>query len=551
MRRRALLGAFACCVALAFPAASLGARTHVGLEPGAEPAVVARAIERATGAPVERLASLRSLAVDADPSALRAVPGVAWVEAARERRLSFEPTDPLASRQWYAIANRSYDAWETLPPIAPVRVAVIDSGIDLMHPDLVRRVALAKSFVSGTAQDTRGHGTIVAGIIAAELDNSTGIAGLAPAAELLVAKVVGPGGTIAVEAEAKAIRWAVNNGARVINISLGGLRDPRRPSRDTYSRLEEEAIRYAVKHGAVVVAAVGNADQAPRSPWHFASYPAALPHVLGVSALTRSGGSPGFSNRDAVYNDVAAPGEDILSTFPRSITAARPGCQEQGYTPCASDEFRPPDGTSFAAPQATAVAANLLGVRPLLRPEQVTAIIERTAVDGTASSGCRSCALGRDSLTGWGALDATAAIGALDAVVSPRDAHEPNDNAGEDAYPLYFAPGEKARFVRASVDFWDDQDDVYAIYLRRGERLFTSLVPAVPSNVVLVLWRPGTAQVTGLAPPNRRVRISTRAGRRQRLAWTGVQEGWHYLQARLTAPSHPPVAYRLSIVRTR
>ncbi len=366
-----------------------------------------------------------------------------------------------------------------------------------------------------------------------------------------MAKVVTPGGTIAVEAEARAIRWAVDNGARVINVSLGGLRDPRNPGRDTYSRLEEEAVKYAVKRGAVVVAAVGNADQAPHSPWRFASYPAALPHVLGVSALTRSGGSPGFSNRDAVFNDVAAPGEDILSTFPRSITADRPGCQEQGYTPCASDEFRPPDGTSFAAPQATAVAANLLGVRPLLRAEQVTTIIERTAVDATAATGCRTCALGRDPLTGWGALDATGAIGALAGVVPPRDAHEPNENAGEDAYPLYFASGEKARFVRATVDFWDDQDDVYSVYLRRGERLFTSLVPAVPSNVVLALWRPGTSQVTGLAPPDRRVRVSTRSGRRQRLAWTAIQEGWHYLQARLTAPSHPPVAYRLSIVRTR
>ncbi|HKY26194.1 MAG TPA: hypothetical protein VJM07_13620, partial [Gaiella sp.] len=146
---------------------------------------------------------------------------------------------------------------------------------------------------------------------------------------------------------------------------------------------------------------------------------------------------------------------------------------------------------------------------------------------------------------------ATAAVGALAGALPPRDAHEPNDNAGEDAYPLYFASGEKARFVKASVDFWDDQDDVYGIYLRRGERLFTSLVPSAPSNVVLALWRPGTAQVTGLAPPNRRVRISNRAGRRQRLAWTAIQEGWHFLQARLTAPSHLSVPYRLSIVRTR
>jgi hypothetical protein len=552
VRRGALVGALVWCAVLASPAASLAARYHVGLAPGADAAVVATEVERATGRRPTSLAPLRALAVDVPTGAvLDDVPGVAWVERDRSRRLAFAPTDPLAPRQWYAAANRSYDAWETPPPLAPVRVAVIDSGVDLTHPDLQRRIAMARSFVGGTAQDTRGHGTIVAGIIAAELDNQTGIAGLAPAAELLVAKVVSPAGTIAVEAEARAIRWAVDNGARVVNISLGGLRDPRHPNRDTYSRLEEEAVRYAVKRGAVVVAAVGNADQAPRSPWRFASYPAALPHVVGVSALTRSGGSPGFSNRDAVFNDVAAPGEDIISTFPRSITADKPGCQEQGYTPCASDEFRPPDGTSFAAPQVTAVAANLLGARPLLRPEQVTEIIERTAVDASASTGCRTCPLGRDSLTGWGALDATSAIGALAGVVPARDAHEPNDNAADDAYRLYFPPGEKARFVKASVDFWDDQDDVYAIYLRRGERLYTSLVPAVPSNVVLALWRPGTDVVTGLAPPDRRIRVSNRAGRRERLAWTAIQEGWHYLQARLTAPSHLSVAYRLSIVRTR
>jgi hypothetical protein len=551
VRRGALVGALACCAVLGAPGVSQGARYHVGLAPGAEPATVAAAVERATGARPTSLAPLRALAAEASPSTLRGVEGVAWVERARSRRLSFAPTDPLAHRQWYAAANRSYDAWETPPPLAPVRVAVIDSGVDLGHPDLERRIAAAKSFVGGTAQDTRGHGTIVAGVIAAELDNATGIAGLAPAAELMVAKVVAPGGTIAVEAEAKAIRWAVDGGARVVNISLGGLRDPRNPNRDTFSRLEQEAIRYAVRRGVVVVAAVGNADQAPRSPWRFASYPAALPHVLGVSALTRSGASPDFSNRDAVFNDVAAPGEDILSTFPRSLTADRPACADQGYTPCGSDEFRPPDGTSFAAPQVSAVAANLLGVRPLLRPEQVTAIIERTALDANPATGCQICAVGRDRFSGWGALDATAAVGALDGGVPPRDAHEPNDDAGDDAYRLYFPPAGKSRSVRASVDFWDDQDDVYAVYLRRGERLFASLVPAMPSTVVLALWRPGTASVSDLARQGRRVRHSNRPGRRERLGWTAIQEGWHYFQVRLTEPSHPPVAYRLAVVRIR
>ena len=238
---------------------------------------MAAAVERATGRHVEVLDGLRALAVDAAPARVRAVSGVAWVEPEVTRRLAFAPSDPLATRQWYTTATHAYDAWENLPPLAPVRVAVVDSGIDLSHPDLVPRIAAAKSFVGGSAQDTRGHGTIVAGIIGAEVENATGIAGLAPGAELLVAKVVADNGTISVEAEAKAIHWAVDHGARVINISLGGLRDPSDPSRDTYSRLEQQAIAYAVRHGVVVVAAVGNADQAPQTPWRFASYPAALP----------------------------------------------------------------------------------------------------------------------------------------------------------------------------------------------------------------------------------------------------------------------------------
>jgi hypothetical protein len=551
VRSRALTGALAVAAALAFPGASLAARYTVGLRPGADPASVTAAVERATGERPASLKPLRALSAEGHPRELRAIPGVAWVERDRVRRVSFVPTDPLAPRQWYAAANRAYDAWESPPPLAPVRVAVIDSGIDLGHPDLEGRIAAAKSFVGGTAQDTRGHGTIVAGIIAAELDNATGIAGLAPSAELLVAKVVAPSGTISVQAESRAIRWAVDNGARVLNISLGGLRDPRNPGRDTYSRLEKEAIDYAVKHGAVIVAAVGNSDQAPHTPWRFASYPAALPHVLGVSALTRGGASPVFSNRDAVYNDVAAPGEDILSTFPRSLTAVRPACVDQGYTPCAGDEFRPPEGTSFSAPQATAVAANLLGARPLLRPEQVTAIIERTAFDATPQTGCGACAPGRDQYTGWGALDATGAIEALGGAIPARDAHEPNDDAGESAYRLYFPAGEKARFVKASVDFWDDQDDVYGVFLHRDEKLYVSLVPAVRADVALALWRPETVSIADLARQDLRVRLSNGPGRRERLAWTADEEGWHFLQARLTAPSGPPVAYRLSIVRTR
>ena len=155
---------------------------------------------------------------------------------------------------------------------------------------------------------------------------------MAPSAELLVAKVVNGDDLIDVEAEVKAIRWAVEKGARVINMSLGGFRDPRDPDRDAFSPLEAAAIGYAHGKGVVVVAAVGNSDEAPPTPWPFASYPAALPHVLGVSALARDGSVPAFSNRDKIYNDIAAPGQAILSTFPLALTAACEGVRRSRAT---------------------------------------------------------------------------------------------------------------------------------------------------------------------------------------------------------------------------
>ena len=218
------------CAALAFPAASLGARSHVGIEQGAGPAAVARAIERATGARVERLAPIPALTVDRRPRGAPSRSRGRCVEPRARAPLAFDADRP--ARLAPVVRDREpvpTTPGQTLPPLAPVRVAVIDSGSISGTPISRGASSLAKSFVSGTAQDTRGHGTIVAGIIAAELDNATGIAGLSPAAELLVAKVVAPDGTIPVEAEAKAIRWAVDSGARVINMSLGGVRDPSNP----------------------------------------------------------------------------------------------------------------------------------------------------------------------------------------------------------------------------------------------------------------------------------------------------------------------------------
>ena len=300
----------------------------------------------------------------------------------------FIPNDPLSPRQWYLTQDRAFDAFSALPVLKPiVKVAVIDSGVDAGHPELKGRIVAEKSFVGGTASDVQGHGTFVAGEIAAATDNGLGIAGLAPSARLIVAKVVRDDGTIPPRAEVRAIRWAVRVGARVINLSLGGMRDPLDPSVDEFSYAEQRAVEYAVAHGVLVVASVGNGNDAPATPWHYASYPAALPHVLGVGAYGRSGDVPSFSNRDDVYVDLAAPGQDMLSLFPRSLTARNPSCVEQGYSSCGPKEYRHADGTSFSSPQVAAAAALLIGLRPSLHADQVSALLEHTAADATPATG--------------------------------------------------------------------------------------------------------------------------------------------------------------------
>jgi hypothetical protein len=122
---------------------------------------------------------------------------------------AFTPTDPLAPRQWFLASDRAFDAWAEQPALQPIKVAVIDSGIDGGHPEFQGRIAGAKSFVGGSPlTDEQGHGTFIAGEIAAGLNNGQGIAGIAFTSQLLIAKVVRSDGSISLDAEAQGIRWA-------------------------------------------------------------------------------------------------------------------------------------------------------------------------------------------------------------------------------------------------------------------------------------------------------------------------------------------------------
>ena len=524
-------------------------RYAVGVESGASLVEVASSVERVTGAPSGRsLASLDTLLVETPaPETLRALPGVAYVERVDVgRRLAFAPNDPLAAKQWHLESVRAFDFWPELPTLAGPRVAIIDSGVDGTHPEFAGKIAAHRSFVGGSAlTDQQGHGTFIAGLVAAQTNNDVGVAGIAFPAQLLVAKVVRANRMVSLEAEAQAIRWAVDNGARVINLSIGGLRDPRDPTRDTYSQLEAAAIRYAYTRGVVVVAAVGNGDQAPTTPWPYASYPAALPHVIGVSALAKDGSVPNFSNRDPIYNDVAAPGHELVSTLPRQLTAQRPNCDEQGYSPCGSDEYRTAEGTSFAAPQVAAAAALVLSLRPFLQPDQVAFVLTRSADDVSPASGCQRCAAFRDIHSGWGRLDVGRALASLQGPIPGPDRFESNDDAGGQATPLRRA---RANFA-ATVDFWDDQVDVYKVYLRKRQRISITLNGPRAANADLVLWKPGTLRVEGLSLDLRRLAArSARRGSKERIVYRAPSAGWHYVQVKLTQPGSG--AYRLAFSKS-
>ncbi|MEI8104554.1 MAG: S8 family serine peptidase [Actinomycetes bacterium] len=454
---------------------------------------------------------------------------------------TFGNTEPLAAKQWYLEQDHAWESWAYPPQLPEVKVAVIDSGIDAHHPEFVGQIAAGHSFVPGVSWrvDTDGHGTFVAGLIAANPFNGVGIAGLGFNVKLLIAKVVDSSGAVlSLTAETDAIYWAVAQGARVINLSLGGLRDPGDSMLDSYSALERKAIEYATSKGVLVVAAVGNGTEAPRIPWGYADYPAALPHVLGVAALRQDGSVPDYSDRDPIYVDMAAPGDGIFSTLARNlIDKTRPECAGDAYSECGPPEFHEGIGTSFAAPQVAAAAALLFGVDPTLTPDQVQWVLERFAKDVSPLNGCPRCLYGRDAMTGWGRLDVAAAVRMVTkhTGLPTPDAFEPNDDAGSGvagAHP-FGPPGT----ITASLDYWDDPIDVYSVRLTKGEAFYARLSGIAHATTSLILWDPATGGLEGVrAKTGRLVSASAVVGIQQRLSYRAGVAGIYYLQVTVGTP---------------
>ncbi len=276
--------------------------------------------------------------------------------------------DPLYENQYYPSRIHFDKVFDRLGSQTKVRVAVIDSGVDKSHPDLVGRILEGYDFVEDRPEvsDVHGHGTFVAGIIAAN-PNQIGIRGLFDYSEIVPVRVIDGSGNATYEDVAKGIIYAVDHGAKVINLSIGGY---------AFSLLLEGAVDYALENGCILVASGGN------DGLKMAVYPAASPGVIGVGALGRNGDLLGLSNRGK-HIDVVAPGEFILST----------GLLGQ---------YAYSTGTSAAAPMVSALAAMLLSERADLSSTAIHRVILQSAKDLGPK--------GRDKSYGSGLIQADAAL---------------------------------------------------------------------------------------------------------------------------------------------
>jgi subtilisin family serine protease len=344
-------------------------------------------------------------------------PSVEYAEPDYERRISFVPNDPFFSSSgtwkqsypdlWGLHLTLADAAWDTATGNGIV-VAVIDTGVDYRHPDIAANMWINPGEIAGNRRDDdgngfiddvrgwdfvanrndprdrNGHGTHVAGTIAAVGNNRKGVVGMAWQARIMPVRAIGANGIGYDSDLAKAIVYAAENGADILNNSWGG---------SIASQTISDAVSTAASLGAVIVFAAGNADSGGGCTT-FNSYlgPAALPQVIAVGASTPTGQIADFSNSGGALS-VAAPGVDILSL--------RGGNRVKGKV--VHGRYMRLSGTSMAAPHVAGLAAVLLSSQPELSPDEVRWHLELNA-DQPGYSGYEGRAW--NPYFGWGRINA-------------------------------------------------------------------------------------------------------------------------------------------------
>ncbi|MEH7225801.1 S8 family peptidase [Bacillus sp. JJ1566] len=271
--------------------------------------------------------------------------------------------------QWNLRMIDSENGWGISQGSDKVKIAIVDTGVDLDHPDLVNRIAGGYNVLkdNNVPDDDNGHGTHVAGIIASQTNNHEGTAGITWFNPIMPVKVMGADGYGSTFDIARGIIWATDHGADVINLSLGNYQG---------SKLLKQAVDYAYRHDVVMVAASGNDNSSQPS------YPSAYPQVLSVAAVDLNGDKADFSNYGD-YIDVAAPGVTIPSTY-------------------IDEQYAALSGTSMAAPHVAALAGLMRSINPNLSNKEIMDMIKGTSLDlGKA---------GKDIYFGEGLIDIVQAL---------------------------------------------------------------------------------------------------------------------------------------------
>ena len=439
-------------------------RLVIHLEPGADPPPAE--VDRLLGVRGRKaVPALDVVAVDLPPTAdvraaaarYRSLDGVRLVERSIRRRIaSHPPNDPGFADQYHLPKIGVPDAWHTTGG-GNRKIAVIDTGVKATHEDLLGRVLPGYNSTNGSfdADDDHGHGTAVSGVIVAVTNNGKGVAGISKSDKVLPVKALTSDGFGDDVDVADGIVWAADNGASIINLSLGSI---------GYSSVLDLATRYARSRGALVVAASGNEG------WSIPNYPAALPGVLAVGATDEDDEIPfwpsgllGFTGAPnyGSWIDVVAPGEEILTTF---------------YSPGGPlNEYGFFTGTSLSAPVASGAAALILAANPSFTPNEVAARMRDTADD-----------LGRpgvDRFYGHGRINVHRAVGGSPAAAPAQT--EPPGEAGDtsnDGSPL---DGSTLATIYPAGD-----QDWYDVVVAAGQWLQVIVDPPDEIDPVIELYGP-------------------------------------------------------------
>jgi thermitase len=403
-------------------------------------------------------------------SDLKTVSWTSYVEPVMKDQALFVPNDPLWSSQWGPQKVGADYAWNITVGSNSVLVAVIDTGIDYTHPDIAPNYApLGYDWANNDPdpKDDFGHGTHCAGIIAAVLNNSVGIAGLAQV-RIMSEKVLDNEGSGWSDWLANGIAHAVDQGANVLSISLGGYGD---------SEIVHDAIKYAYSKGALVVAAAGNSNSDVKP------YPAGYDEVVAVAATDQNDNKAYFSNFGD-WIELAAPGVNILSTMPTYHVTMN----DEGY----SMNYAYMSGTSMACPCVSGVAA-LVWSQYANRTRDWLRTWLRYTADDLGDPGF-------DEYYGYGRVDARKAV---------EEAAASHDLAvlGLET-PPYVEPGTTAALNVTVLNFGQNDESDVEVQLYANDMLVDTasigFLSSLNSSVASLSWSPtveGSYNVTVYVQP--------------------------------------------------